>query len=250
MVAATYASNKESSRMPELSDKVVLITGAAGSLGQACAQAFARAGGAKQALVDRSTGRLDKLGLASAEVLLVEGIDLANAAHAAKAVAAVLTRFGRVDVLVNTVGGFAGGKKVHEDGLDTWEHMQRINLHTALNACRAVVPHMLTQGSGRIVNVAARAALAGVAGLGAYGASKSAVIYLTQTLAAELKDQGINVNCVLPGTIDTPQNRRDMPQADFAKWVVPAAIADAIVFLASDAARAVTGAALPVYGRS
>lgn len=235
--------------MGEFAGKVVVITGAAGNLGQACAQAFARAG-AKQALVDRSTGRLNKLGPASVEVLLVEGVDLAEAAHAAKAAEAVLARFGRVDVLVNTVGGFAGGKKVHEDGLDTWERMQRINLHTALNACRAVVPHMLKQGGGRIVNVAARAALAGVAGLGAYGASKSAVIYLTQTLAAELKDQGINVNCVLPGTIDTPQNRHDMPQADFAKWVAPAAIADAILFLASDAARAVTGAALPVYGRS
>ncbi len=235
--------------MGDLSGKVVVITGAAGNLGKACAQAFAQAG-AKRALVDRSTGRLAPLYPASAEVLLVEGIDLAEAAHAAKAVETAFARFGRVDVLVNTVGGFAGGKKVHEDSLDIWERMQRINLRTTLNACRATVPHMLKHGGGRIVNVAARAALAGVAGLGAYGASKSAVIYLTQTLAAELKDQGINVNCVLPGTIDTPSNRRDMPQADFGKWVAPAAIADAIVFLASDSARAVTGAALPVYGRS
>lgn len=235
--------------MGEFTDKVVVITGAVGNLGQACAQAFAQAG-AKCALVDRSSGRLAPAFPASAGVMLVEGIDLADAAHADRAVQAVLARFGRVDVWVNTVGGFAGGKKVHEDGLDTWERMQRINLLTTLNACRAVVPPMLKQGGGRIVNVGARAGLAGVAGLGAYGASKSAVIYLTQTLAAELKDQGINVNCVLPGTIDTPQNRRDMPQADFAKWVAPAAIADAIVFLASDSARAVTGAALPVYGRS
>lgn len=235
--------------MSEFTDKVVVITGAAGNLGQACAQAFAQAG-ARCALVDRSTGRLGKIYSASADVLLVDGIDLADAGHAAKAVEAVRARFGRVDVWVNTVGGFAGGKKVHEDGLDNWERMQRINLLTTLNACRAVVPAMLKQAGGRIVNVGARAALAGVAGLGAYGASKAAVIYLTQTLAAELKDQGINVNCVLPGTIDTPQNRRDMPQADFAKWVAPAAIADAILFLASDSARAVTGAALPVYGRS
>ncbi|HLD14570.1 MAG TPA: SDR family NAD(P)-dependent oxidoreductase [Burkholderiales bacterium] len=235
--------------MGEFTGKVVVITGAVGNLGQACAQAFARVG-AKRALVDRSSGRLAPVYPASAETLLIEGIDLAEAAHAAKAVAAVLARFGRVDVWVNTVGGFAGGKKVHEDGLDLWEHMQRINLLTTLNACRAVVPSMLKQGGGRIVNVGARAALTGVAGLGAYGASKSAVIYLTQTLAAELKDQGVNVNCVLPGTIDTPQNRRDMPQADFSKWVAPAAIADAILFLASGSARAVTGAALPVYGRS
>ncbi|MBI3570524.1 MAG: SDR family NAD(P)-dependent oxidoreductase [Gammaproteobacteria bacterium] len=235
--------------MGEFTGRVVIITGAAGNLGQACAQAFAQTG-AKRALVDRSTGRLAPAQPASAEIMLIEGIDLADAAQAAKAVEAVRARFGRVDVLVNTAGGFAGGKKMHEDGLDVWERMQRVNLHTALNACRATVPHMLKQGGGRIVNVSARAALAGVAGLGAYGASKNAVIYLTQTLAAELKDQGINVNCVLPGTIDTPQNRRDMPQADFAKWVAPAAVADAILFLASDNARAVTGAALPVYGRS
>lgn len=235
--------------MGEFTGKVVVITGAVGNLGQACAQAFARVG-ARRALVDRSSGRLAPLYPASAETLLIEGIDLAEATHAAKAVETVLARFGRVDAWVNTVGGFVGGKKVHEDGIDLWERMQRINLVTTLNACRAVVPPMLKQGGGRIVNVGARAALAGVAGLGAYGASKSAVIYLTQTLAAELKDQNINVNCVLPGTIDTPQNRRDMPQADFAKWVAPAAIADAMVFLASDSARTVTGAALPVYGRS
>ena len=114
----------------------------------------------------------------------------------------------------------------------------------------AVAPWLVQQGSGRIINVAARAALSGVPTLGAYCASKSAVIRLTETLAGELKDHGISVNCVLPGTIDTPQNRKDMPRADFSKWVAPRAIADAILFLASDAARAVTGAALPVYGRS
>jgi NAD(P)-dependent dehydrogenase (short-subunit alcohol dehydrogenase family) len=128
--------------------------------------------------------------------------------------------------------------------------MFSINLHTALNSCRAVVPHLLRQGGGRIVNVAARAALAGVPTLAAYCASKSALVRLSESLAAELKDQGITVNCVLPGTIDTPQNRRDMPGADFSKWVAPEAIADVILFLASDAARAVSGASIPVYGRS
>jgi len=128
--------------------------------------------------------------------------------------------------------------------------MFKINLHTTLNACRAVTPELLRNGRGRIVNVAARAALTGVPTLGAYCASKSAVIRLTESLAGELKDHGITVNCVLPGTIDTPQNRKDMPQADFSKWVAPTAIADAILFLASDGARAVTGASLPVYGRS
>ncbi len=235
--------------MHDLTGKVAIITGATGNLGQACVQAF-RAAHARCALVGGSADRLAELYRAEKNLLLVGGHDLANEADARRVVDLTLEGFGRVDVLVNTVGGFAGGRKVHEDDLATWDAMQRINLRTALNACRAVVPHFVRQGSGRIVNVAARAALTGVAGLGAYGASKSAVIYLTQTLAAELKENGIGVNCVLPGTIDTPQNRRDMPNADFTKWVAPAAIADVMLFLASDAARAVSGAAVPVYGRS
>ncbi len=235
--------------MHDLTGKVAIITGATGNLGQACARTFGTAH-ARCVLVGGSADRLAALYRPDADVLLLGGLDLADEADARRVVDRTLDRFGRVDILVNTVGGFAGGKKVHEDDPATWEAMYRINLRTTLNACRAVVPHLVRQGAGRIVNVAARAALGGVAGLGAYGASKSAVIYLTQTLAAELKEHGIGVNCVLPGTIDTPQNRRDMPQADFSKWVEPAAIADVMLFLASDAARAVSGAAVPVYGRS
>jgi NAD(P)-dependent dehydrogenase (short-subunit alcohol dehydrogenase family) len=238
--------------MFELEGKVVIITGAAGNLGQAVAESFARAG-ARRVLVDRAPDRLAQMYPASnaaPDLLLASGYDLADEADAQRLVDSALQRFQRVDILVNAIGGFAGGKRVHEDTLDIWDKMFRINLQPTLNACRAVVPGMLRQGSGRIVNVAARAALSGVPTLGAYCASKSAVIRLTETLAAELKDQGITVNSVLPGTIDTPQNRKDMPNADFSKWVAPLAIADAILFLASDAARAVTGAALPVYGRS
>lgn len=237
--------------MSDLSGKVVIITGAAGNLGQAVAEAFAQAG-ARRVLVDRGSGRPARLypGAGTPDVLLANGIDLAQPEHARHLIKNVLERFQRIDVLVNAVGGYSGGKRVHEDELANWEKMFSINLHTALNVCRAVVPELVRQGSGRIVNVAARAALTGVPMLGAYSASKSAVIRLTESLAGELKDLGITVNCVLPGTIDTPQNRQDMPKADFSKWVPPAAIADVILFLASDAARAVTGAALPVYGRS
>ncbi len=235
--------------MFDLSGKVAIITGATGNLGQACAQAFGAAR-ARCALVGGSADRLAALYRADANRLLAGGLDLALEADATRLVDMTLKHFGRIDILVNTVGGFAGGRKVHEDDLAAWDAMHRINLRTTLNACRAVAPHFVRQGAGRIVNVAARAALSGVAGLGAYGASKSEVIYLTQTLAAELKENGIGVNCVLPGTIDTPQNRRDMPNADFTKWVAPAAIADVMLFLASDAARAVSGAAVPVYGRS
>ncbi len=238
--------------MFDLNGKVAIITGAAGNLGQAVARAFARRG-ARRVLVDRAPDRLARLypeAAGSDEVLLAQGYDLAEELDAKRLVDKALERFQRIDVLVNAVGGFAGGKALHEEDLSTWERMFRINLHTALNTCRAVLPHLLRQGGGRIVNVAARAALAGVPTLAAYCASKSALIRLSESLAAEVKDRGITVNCVLPGTIDTPQNRRDMPGADFSKWVAPEAIADVIVFLASDAARAVSGAALPVYGRS
>jgi len=235
----------------QMQDKVAIVTGAAGNLGQAVAEALFRAG-ARRVLVDRSADRLAGLypGADPSRDLLVPGIDLTNPRHAVDVVEQTRGQFGRIDTLFNTVGGYSGGKPVHEDDPANWERMFTINLHTTLNACRAVIPDMLRQGKGSIVNVAARAALAGVATLGAYCASKSAVIRLTESLSGELRDLGITVNCVLPGTIDTPQNRRDMPKADFSKWVPPAAIADAMLFLASDAARAVTGASLPVYGRS
>jgi len=234
--------------MSSFSNTVAMVTGASGNLGQAVARALGAAG-ARCALVDYATGRLGKQ-FSGGEVMLLEGVNLANAAEADAAVTAVINQYGRLDVLINTVGGYTGGKRVDEESLANWEKMFSINMNTTLNTCRAAVPHMLRQGSGRIVNVAARAALTGIATLGAYCASKSAVIRLTESLAGELKDHGIGVNCVLPGTIDTPQNRKDMPNADFSKWVAPEAIADAMLFLASDAARAVSGASLPVYGRS
>jgi NAD(P)-dependent dehydrogenase (short-subunit alcohol dehydrogenase family) len=128
--------------------------------------------------------------------------------------------------------------------------MLNLNARTALVLSRAVVPHLLEQGSGKIVHVAARAALKGGANSAAYSVSKSAIMRLVESMAAELRHKNINVNCVLPGTIDTPQNRQDMPNADHSRWVPPEAIADVMLFLASDAARAVHGAAVPVYGRS
>jgi NAD(P)-dependent dehydrogenase (short-subunit alcohol dehydrogenase family) len=204
-------------------------------------------------LVDRSAQRLAERypQLAGSEdTLLVGEVNLADAQSVQRVAALALERFGRIDALLNTVGGFAGGKPVHEDDPANWDRMFEINVRTTFLSCRAVIPQMIRQGSGSIVSVAARAALSGVAGLGAYCAAKSAVIRLTESLAQELKNHGVRANCVLPGTIDTPQNRKDMPDADFNKWVAPAAIAAVMAFLASDAARAVSGAAVPVYGRS
>jgi NAD(P)-dependent dehydrogenase (short-subunit alcohol dehydrogenase family) len=163
-------------------------------------------------------------------------------------VAQALERFGRIDVLANTVGGFRAGTPVHETSLEAWDFMLGLNARTALIISRAVVPVMLKQQQGKIIHVASRAALQGRARSAAYSVSKSAVLRLTESMAAELKREGIHVNCVLPGTIDTPQNRQDMPNADFSRWVTPEAIADVVLFLASEAARAIHGAAIPVYG--
>ena len=157
---------------------------------------------------------------------------------------------GRFDVLANVAGGFAMGETVHETTDATWQAMFDINVHTMLNMVRACVPQMLSQRSGRIVNIGARAGMRGAARMGAYCAAKSTVIRLTESLAEELKEHGINVNCVLPSIIDTPRNRTDMPDADFSKWVAPVELARAIAFLASDQCNAIHGAALPVTGLS
>ncbi len=237
--------------MFDFEGRVAVITGAVGNLGSASAKAFHHAG-ARMVLVDRSQGRLEeaypKLA-GSRDHLLAGGIDLTDAASVSRAIEEARERFGRLDVLVNTVGGFRGGKPVHEDELENWDVLFAVNVRTTLQCCRAVIPHMRRAKQGKIVNVASRGALAGDAGFSAYCASKSAVLRLTESLADELKQDGINVNCVLPGTIDTPQNRRERPTADHGKWVEPPAIGEVILFLASDAARAVNGAAIPVFGR-
>jgi NAD(P)-dependent dehydrogenase (short-subunit alcohol dehydrogenase family) len=165
-----------------------------------------------------------------------------------QSVARALPVASRIDVLCNIAGGFRMGQPVHETSDDTWELMLGLNAKSVLNCARAVVPGMLAAGRGKIVNVAALAGLTGKANMGAYIVSKSAVIRLTESMAAELRDKGINVNCILPSTIDTPQNRKDMPEADPKRWVAPEALAEVVLFLASDAARAIHGASIPVAG--
>jgi NAD(P)-dependent dehydrogenase (short-subunit alcohol dehydrogenase family) len=230
---------------------VVLVTGAGGNLGRAVALAFARKGAAL-ALADLKEGPLHEtqatLGV-DVPVLAVP-TDLVSPDSVAGMSRRVLGRFKRIDVLANIAGGFAMGPPLHETEDRDWDHMMDLNARSVFNACRAVVPSMLEQGSGRIVNVSARAAAEGKARMAPYCASKAAVITLTESLAAEHKFDNITVNCILPGTIDTPQNRDAMPDADHGNWVAPAALADVILFLASDAARCVSGAAVPVYGRS
>jgi len=237
--------------MNSLQDKVTIITGAVGNLGTATARCFQQSG-AKTVLVDRSPDRVReafKHIANSKDHLLAGGIDLTRIESIGKLVEQTLARFGRVDALVNTVGAFRGGNPVHDADPADWDFLFNANVRTTLMCCRAVIPQMMKQKGGKIINVSSREGLEAHAGFAAYSASKSAVLRLTESLAAELKTSDINVNCIMPSIIDTPQNRAAMPNADFSKWVAPEAIADVIAFLASDAARALNGAALPVYGK-
>ena len=229
--------------------QTVVITGAAGNLGQAVAARFA-AEGANLALLDLNQAALDNVPTAGSGDVLRQGVDLSDAAVISTAIGAVIARFGRIDALCNLAGGFHMGEKVHEISADKWDFMMELNAGSVLRMAQAVVPHMLKAGGGRIVNIGAYSALSGKAEMGAYVASKSAVIRLTETMAAELRSHNINVNCVLPSVIDTPQNRAAMPKADPAKWVAPEALADVLLFLCSPAARAIHGAAIPVVGLS
>ncbi len=238
--------------MFDFSNQVVMVAGAAGNLGQAVARAFAAAG-ARLVLLDHAPDRLRLLfpeWADSPQHLLFGAVDANDADRVQQVVQDTLARLGRIDVLANTVGGWQGGVPVHEMSPEMWDAMLTLNARTAFILSRAVVPPMLEQGSGRIIHTAARAALAGSGKAAAYSAAKGAVVRLVESLAAELRDRGITVNCVLPGTIDTPQNRAAMPKADPGRWVPPEAIASIFLFLASAAAWPVSGAAIPVYGRS
>lgn len=236
--------------MVEFSGRVALVAGASGNLGRAVALKLQRAG-ARTVLVDREATRLAETFASvgeSPDHLLVGGTDLMAPGALDGVVTRATGRFGRLDILVNAVGGFRAGQPVRETPMETWDLMLDLNLRTTLVAARAVLPTMLAQRYGKIVTVAARVALAGAANMAAYAAAKAAVLRMTESLAAEVRHAGINVNCVLPGTLDTPQNREDRPDADFTTWVSPEAVADVILFLASEEAGAIHGAALPVYG--
>jgi NAD(P)-dependent dehydrogenase (short-subunit alcohol dehydrogenase family) len=222
--------------------KIIVVTGASGALGKVVV-ATALAKGARVAAIDHAASTMK----ATADRIELGGVDLTDASEAKKAIDAAASHFGKLDALVNIAGGFAFETTAEGDP-KTWQRMYALNVLTALNASRSAIPHLSASGAGRIINVGAMGALQAGAGMGAYAASKAGVHRLTEALAAEWKGK-ITVNAVLPSTIDTAANRASMPNADFAKWVRPEELADVILFLASDAASAVTGALIPVNGR-
>lgn len=222
----------------------IIVTGGFGVLGQAVAEAFA-AGGDKVARIDFAPSAAVALDGA----LDIGGVDLTDAAATQAALDKIAAAHGGIDVLVNVAGGFTW-ETLEGGSLASWARMQAMNLTTAATITQLALPALKASGQasggGRIVNIGAGAAIKAGMGMGAYAASKSGVHRLTEALAEELAGSGVTVNAVLPSIIDTPTNRKDMPDADFSQWVQPAAIADVIVFLASPAARAVTGALIPV----
>ena len=232
-----------------LREKTLLITGAAGNLGRATASAAA-AEGARLILLDRDEAALGRAFGDLATQKLTAAVDLLDDGAMGDLVARARREFGRIDALCNIAGGFDMGPPVHETSNELVERMLDLNVRSLLAASRAVVPGMIAAQSGKIVNIGAVAALKAGARMGAYSAAKSAVVRLTESMSAELKDYGINVNCVLPSTLDTPANRAAMPNADHARFVPLSALADVILFLASDKARALHGAAVPVTGLS
>ena len=224
-----------------MSDPVLVVTGAAGALGRVLV-AEAKAAGWRVAAVDH--GRCEPEG----PDMVVDGVDLTDPEAARTALDQVVAQLGRIDALANIAGGFAW-QTVEDGDPSAWARQHALNVTTALHATRAALPALKTAPDGRIVNVGSAAAIKPGAGMGAYGAAKLGVHALTQSLAEELKATSVTVNAVLPSIIDTLQNRKDMPDADPAAWVAPKDLAAVILFLASPASRAMTGALVPVTGR-
>jgi NAD(P)-dependent dehydrogenase (short-subunit alcohol dehydrogenase family) len=227
--------------MPE---KTAFVTGANGGLGTHVTKALLATGFAVVGLAPRiQQSDFDHPNFTALPA------KLDSLAAAKKAADTVISRFGKIDVLAHLVGGFAGGQTVADTDDTTFQRMFDMNVNSAFHILRAVLPHMRKAGGGRIIAIGSRAAESPGATVGAYSASKAALVSLIRTVAIENKDAGITANVILPGTMDTPANRKDMPGADTSQWVQPASVASLIVWLAGDSGKDVTGAAIPVYGR-
>ena len=226
-----------------MNNKVVLITGAKGGLGSFVTQRFLATG----ATVVGTSRSISQANFPEANFVALP-VDFTKAGAAGKVVESVVSRFGRLDVLVHLLGGFAGGQTVAETDDATWEQMCDLNLTSAFYVLRAAIPHLRKSGKGRIIAVGSLTAVEPHAGLGAYVTFKTALATLVRTVALENRDAGLTANVVLPGTMDTPTNRKSMAAADFSKWVRPGDVADLVLWLADDRAAHITGTAIPVDG--
>ncbi len=223
--------------------KVVVVTGANGGLGTYVTQAFLDAG----ATVIGTSRTIQQSDFSSPSFTALAA-EISSREGAKVLVDQVVARFGRLDVLAHTVGGFAGGQSIADTDDATFQRMLDLNLNSVFHVLRATIPALRQTGNGRIIAIGSRAALEPGAGVGAYSASKAAMVSLIRTVALENKDAGLTANVILPGTMDTPANRKSIPNADFSKWVRPSTVASLITWLADDAGKDVNGAVIPVYG--
>ena len=230
----------------------VLITGGTGILGSAVTKAYLAQGDtvAVTYLFENEVENFKKFNPDLFEDVTFLFANVTEEAEVQKTIAEFVSQFGSLDVLVNIVGGFVGGIPTAELEEDRWDFMMNLNLKSVFLCCKTAIPHMTAQGYGKIINVSARAGLKGEAGLSAYCVSKGGVRTLTESLAAEVMDSGVNVNAIMPSIMDTPMNREAMPEEDHDRWVAPADVAKVICFLTSDDATIINGAAIPVYGRA
>lgn len=232
--------------------RVVLVAGGTGGLGRAASSAFLDEG-AEVAITYRNQPDWETFkNSVAANVVRLQGheVDVTDEAAVNQLMEKILLKHGRLDAMVNTVGGYAGGLKLWEMETKVFEQMLNLNLRSGYALSRAAVRAMLRQGRGVIVNVAAKAAVDHAAGASAYAASKAAAVAMLDALAADVKGTGVRVNTILPSIIDTEANRKAMPNADFSQWPKPQDVARVILFLCSDDAKVIHGAAIPVYGAS
>lgn len=235
-----------------IQNRKVIITGGTGILGSAVTKAYLAQGDtvAVTYLFENEVERFKQYNPElSADVTFLSA-NVTEESQVQKSFQEFLSKFGQLDVLVNIVGGFVGGIPAAELEEERWDFMMNLNLKSVFLCCKTVIPHMMACGYGKIINVSARAGLKGEAGLSAYCVSKGGVRTLTEALAAEVMDSGVNVNAIMPSIMDTPANRSSMPDEDHSRWVAPADVAKVICFLTSDDAAVINGAAIPVYGRA
>jgi NAD(P)-dependent dehydrogenase (short-subunit alcohol dehydrogenase family) len=247
------AAHKERYDM-SLNGKVAVVTGATGALGRVVVKVLLDQG-ARVISTHRGEKKLKELidfvG-SSKDTLVSIQTDVTDESSVQVLFQQVISRYGRVDILLNIVGAFRGGAEIVNMKMSDWDFMMNVNLKSAFLCSRAALPHMIKENYGRIISVSSRTAVEKRYRVkdGAYAVSKAGIIVLTEAIAEEVKKYNINVNCIMPSTIDTPSNRRDFPDADFSKWVKPEEIAEVIVFLASDNSKTISGASIPVYGKA